>query len=195
MAMDNFVDVHASLFCGVQGQNSYVHNLIGAPSDNAAAGRNFIIKEALKIPAMTHIFFLDADTWPPADTLERLLAHDRDIVAGATWMFSDRKLKWSVSRQGDGKGFYKWLGAGELPKSGLFRALAVGGSTILIKRKVFEKLGWPWYKKEYFKDGTRTTSDVYFCNKVKAAGFEIWCDPSVRCDHNQRNYLSEFFDE
>ncbi len=195
MAMDKFVDVHAALFCGVTGQNSFVHSLNGKPSDNAAAGRNMIITEALAIPEITHIFFLDADVWPPDDTIERLLDHDKDIVTGATRMFFDKTKAWSVSIKGDGNGSYKWMTSKELPKAGLFKAAAVGGSTILIKRRVFEAIERPWYEKKYFKDGSRTTSDVHFCNQAHAAGFDIFCDPSVRCDHNQRNYLSEFFDE
>ncbi len=49
--------------------------------------------------------------------------------------------------------------------------------------KVFEKLEWPYWK-NIFKPGTITKGeDIYFCDKARESGCDIWCEPKVKCAH------------
>ena len=74
---------------------------------------------------------------------------------------------------------------------GLTKIKRIGGTTILIKRKVLEQIQYPFYKlgipktmEEAFEVGPMTHgSDYYFCDKVCDAGFEIYADPEILCKH------------
>ncbi|GAI93114.1 unnamed protein product, partial [marine sediment metagenome] len=52
-----------------------------------------------------------------------------------------------------------------------------GAGFLLVKREVFEKLPYPWFSFE--KGG----EDLYFCDKARENGFEIWADMSVLLGH------------
>ena len=149
--------------------------------------RNQLIKTALEDPKTTHVFFVDSDTIPPPDAIKRLLAHDKDIVAGVSPLWSQTELKaaWCVVTEGSKKVAIK-----ELPDK-LFKALAIGGSTMLIKRTLLERLNPPYFKVLYRDDGTLAMSeDFYFSNLVRKAGFDLWVDPSIKCEHNNPCDLS-----
>ncbi|HKU48487.1 MAG TPA: hypothetical protein VJP79_00930 [Nitrososphaera sp.] len=49
---------------------------------------------------------------------------------------------------------------------------------MLIKREVFEKVTKPWF--EYTPE---VPEDHYFCEKARAAGFEIKVDTAIILDH------------
>jgi hypothetical protein len=63
----------------------------------------------------------------------------------------------------------------------------------LIHRSVFEHLTRPWFYYDYSgaeeggKNWTRTTEDINFCKKARAAGIRIFvdttiCSPHIACD-------------
>lgn len=162
--------------------------------------RNRAICEFLHNPIhkkKTHIFFLDADTEPMDDyAIERLLHHNKDVVAGVTPIvrMTDSSLNCMWSAMVDNKGQLANIGIGELPKK-LFKAERAGGTTLLISRKVLEKLKPP-YQKTVFNDkftDVVKSEDIYFCDKVKEAGFDIYIDPTVVCHHYHRFDLLDIF--
>lgn len=155
------------------------------PVDNA---RNEIVEEFLKSDC-THLFFVDSDTIPPIDALDKLLAHDKDIVSGITPI-----IEHDEKRQNDSSGFYKkWncVGMDEKfvqPNTGLIPIKGAGGSCILIKRHVFEKLQKPWYRFIYQDDTGKDVNvgeDIYFIIKTIAAGFTPYADTSVIARHHK----------
>jgi GT2 family glycosyltransferase len=138
-------------------------------------------------PLPTHILFLDSDTIPRPRTLEALLVHDKDIVSGVVPICQQGHIKWNVSRFGENS----FLSTdNQLPRN-LFKAEYVGFGAVLIKFYVLEKMGWPYWRSLY-KPGQRTLGeDLYFCYEARKAGFDIWVDPKVKCDHATRvSYLS-----
>ncbi len=163
---------------------------VGYPAEIA---RNEMIEE-MKKDDYTHILFLDADTIPPKGTIERLLVHDKDIVAGITpvWL---REKCWNYQIEKDVKV------PAQMPPTELFLVKRVGGTTVLIKRHVFEKLKKPYFctAKYTSKETGETdyrTDDYYFCDKLIKADFEIWIDPTIVCGHMQYvNLLDMFFKE
>lgn len=158
------------------------------PSRQSEFGRNSIIKDFLAQKERgihTHLLFIDADSCPADHTaLERLLAHDKDVICGVTPLWLDNgpvpDLRWNVQTDDSGAN----LQIGELPQS-LFKVKRVGGSTILVKRKVLEALRPPYQMPAFNNEYTAFTlgEDYYFCDRIREAGFDIWCDPTIMSHH------------
>lgn len=62
----------------------------------------------------------------------------------------------------------------------LTRIDAAGAGILVIQRKVLEALSWPWFKCHERSAGGE---DFWFCEKAREAGFEVWGDWSVQCQH------------
>ena len=169
-----------------------------APVDRA---RNSIVEYFLAqqkdskgndLPNFTHIFFLDADTVPPANVLPLLLSHEKDIISGITpipkrdkkqelWYTVDNCWE-SLDRDVEGKIIRSnYVERG----TGLKKIVRCGASCLLIKREVFDKLSKPYFKYLFNEDMTTEVmgEDVNFCHKAQDVGFEIFCDTSVICNH------------
>jgi hypothetical protein len=157
--------------------------------------RNKGIKEFLNNPRFkkkTHLFFLDDDS-PPVNEfmIERLFAFDKPVIAGVypMWLVKNDKnvLCWSpVTKKEDGK--LDNIGVDEMPKSP-FKAYRAGGSSLLIKREVLEKLKPPYQKFTYDDEciDLKLGEDMYFCDKIHEAGYEIWIDPMSVSHHFHEN--------
>ncbi len=162
------------------------------PSPSPEEGRDKIVaKIGYMLPRPEYILFIDSDVLPRPQTLDKLMSHDKDIIAGVVPICQQGKFKWNVYRD-DMNAMpidvnAKNLGLPDNP----FKVKAVGFGVVLIKTKVFEKMEWPFWRSIY-KPGLRILGeDVYFCRKAKEAGFDIWVDPMVKCNHSTRsNYLS-----
>lgn len=143
-------------------------------SCDVAYNRNQIVEQALR-EGHSHLLFIDSDVSFEATALERLLKHDKDIVATA---YNFRKLPLeSVVMPLDSKDKNK-----ALPVE-LFEAASAGTGVMLIKTEVFKKIDKPWFKFEYL-DGERISSeDVRFCVLAREAGFKIWVDPTIPVNH------------
>lgn len=141
--------------------------------------RNTLCQQMIK-GDYSHILFWDDDVLPPIDGLEKLMAHDKDIVMTPIInrqvgfpMIYDKELD-----------FYK----------GKVKGLTeVGGGSIgfcLIKRPVIGKL-WAKYQMYPFEfeerqnmtEGKPTGEDVLFFKRARKEGFKVYCDWSVRPLH------------
>jgi len=143
--------------------------------ESVADARNAIALKMLD-DNYTHLFFLDADTVPPLGTVDKLLAADKDIIAGVTptWNYEKR---WNFRIKQNEPVLFGPL------QNELMNVKWVGGTTVLIKRKVFEALDWPYYESFKHPCSNGITHDYYFCEKALKAGFEIWVDPTIVCGH------------
>lgn len=174
------------------------------PSRQAEFGRNMAIRKFLTYPQWanhTHLFFLDADTWPENEfAIERLLSHNKPFVAGIT----------PIMRKDDVHGWLDYWSAiplpepgqepkplhlsDELPK-GLFKSHITGGTTMLIRRDVLEKLKPPYQQCVYNDDitGYKQSEDYYFTEQIRKAGFDLFVDPDIKCHHSHQFDLLEFY--
>jgi len=164
----------------------------GWPSRAAEEGRNALVDLFLKNPRFTHLFFLDSDVVPPDDAIEKLLALDCDIAGGLCPVWYHGGRWWNVCKYDRQNKYYIMIPHNkELIEP--FEVDAMGGTTLLIKRKVLETLEWPWFRTNYYRSGYVLSEDIYFTQKAKQAKFTIKIDPTVRCRHTNRVWLDEVF--
>lgn len=114
----------------------------------------------------SHLLFLDADMRFPEDTLIRLLAADRDIVA-ANYVMRTMPELW-VSRVAGAS-------VSSVGRTGLQQVDSTGCGVMLIKRSVFPRVSPPWFSTPF--DGqTHVGEDLFFCQQARAAGLDLWID-------------------
>lgn len=184
IASDYRADVRTICIAEGWAKENKVENVYMA-SPSPEEGRDKIVSVVnYMIPRPTHILFMDSDVLPRPRTMSALLAHDKDIVSGAVPIHQKGSFGWNVSKE---EGFVPLK---ELPNN-LFKVQSCGFGVVLVKMTVFDKLEWPYWRSLY-KPGLRTLGeDIYFCQKAIEAGFDIWCDPKVKCSHITKvNYLS-----
>jgi GT2 family glycosyltransferase len=117
------------------------------------------------------VLFLDSDMRFPIDLVDRLLAHDKDIVA---CNYATRRLPVKTVA------FKDWAALEHvysLGKSGLEQVAAVGMGAMLIRADVFKKLGYPWFQIHYVPSAKMWAGeDMFFCELARRAGLDIWID-------------------
>ena len=77
------MDVRAAAWCSALSRHPAV-TWQWSQNHSCDEGRNALITEALADPAVTHVFFLDADTVPPADAVQRLMDLHMPVACGLT---------------------------------------------------------------------------------------------------------------
>lgn len=147
------------------------------PLDNA---RNIIVKDFLETD-YEYLWWIDDDIVPIVETLDRLIKADVDAIGATCFsMKSDNGsyFPYPVTlRFNDEKRYEVYYG------SSIEEVDAIGGACVLVKREVYETIERP-YEFLYHRDGTLAlTCDFYIWQKVKEAGFKLWVDFGVTCDH------------
>lgn len=131
-------------------------------------------REAVVVDALnsknnyTHLFFVDSDMSFKPEVLTKLLAADKDIVGGLYF------------KRGTDKEPVFTIRYDEIPTK-LFKQPILATGCLLIKLDVFRKIPQPW-----FDLGTLARplgEDVYFCEKARENGYELWCEPSLPVGH------------
>jgi len=184
---DHRIDVRTAAYCSAEAMCPDV-KWGYVSSREAGVGRSTFAYYALKDPKVTHLYFMDSDVVPPNGTLQRLLDHDLPIVAGIYPMNVNGEKAWSFKTEADSKVYGGWRRWGTKLSDGLMDATAIGGSTLLIKREVFEKLKRPWFLivyKPIDEEGRCYDygEDEYFSKIAIEAGYDIKVDPSIICKH------------
>lgn len=151
-----------------------------------AKGRNMIIEHALQNNC-THVLFVDDDMAPPPYALMRLLSHDKDVTTGLYLMRSYPHLPVTFDEAfPDGKNKHLFL---KPELEGLIEVTNCGLGFVLIKTEVFKKMDKPWVTLgEIEKDGW--CDDISFFNRVRQAGFSIYCDLNCQIGHFARTLIS-----
>jgi hypothetical protein len=162
--------------------------------EEVGEARNKIVDWAIEHKS-TYVMFLDDDVILPPFGIQRLgytldtrgpsLYPDSKIAVCAGIYMSKEELTTPVvyKRNGHG-GSWDWK-VGEV-----FDVESVGTGCMLIHTEVFKHLEKPYFKtvEEYVEVNgqlgcNKITDDIYFCQKVKAAGFSILAHGGVLCGH------------
>jgi GT2 family glycosyltransferase len=176
------------------GQSIFCDSIIfpESRSENLATIRNGLVEQAFKaVPDLTHILWLDGDQVFPKDMVQRLLDHDKDIVGAWVNIRQNRKANvYKILYQNKRGGFkHRSYTKQEikhfLETEPLQKVERFGFGSLLIKRKVWETIPKPWFG----FDEHHACEDLYFCDKAREAGFEMWVDWSIRSLHISITYL------
>lgn len=134
--------------------------------------REILVKDSLSFNP-THIMWFDSDMMFPPDLIEKLLAHDRDIVA---CNYPTRSLPFkgvAYTKIGD---WNSWIG-NDIGETGVEIVEGVGMGCMLVKTNVYRNLERPWFEIKWMLEyGDHLGEDFYFCMKAREAGYEIAID-------------------
>jgi hypothetical protein len=120
----------------------------------------------------SHILFIDSDMTFPQDMIQRLMAHDLDIVATNC---ARRRMPTGPTAKVGNKLIYSTL-----EDHGLQEVDTIGMGVMLIKADVFKKMSEPWFETPWRTDKRGYVGeDVFFCLKAKEIGYKIYIDHDV----------------
>lgn len=150
--------------------------------------RNGMTEEVLRLPSeFDHVLWIDSDMEFPPDAVDRLLAHDVDIVGGLCHSRHFPYAPTTMRLFGEAFGF-------EVPTLGvvydfdgdLLEVDATGAAFLLVKRSVFERLGTScWWDPI---DGSN--EDIAFCSRAREAGLKLHVDTSLDIGHKTQIILN-----
>lgn len=147
-------------------------------SVNLAEARNRVLREAQG----DWVWFLDDDHYWDGDLLKELLAREVDIVAPVVLKREHpfgpvHMLRVPEAHRPAGKEHIQFgmmaLASGQ---SGLFEVDAVGTAGMLIRRRVWEALPFPWFTCGEMGNREVLSEDLYFCTEARKAGFKVHVD-------------------
>lgn len=134
-----------------------------------------------------YLAFWDDDAVPPEDFWK--LFGRGDIVTGMTWMWDAsrpplKRLQFNQMRFDANDQSVTVVPTREELDSAEYPIDVTGTHCLVVRRRVFEKLGDRPFVERKGPDGMRDMScDVWFCRAARAAGFEIKAIPTVIFDH------------
>lgn len=150
-------------------------------SGDIASVRNDIVEQAAS-RGCTHLLFMDTDQTYPFDTIEKLLAHDKDIV-GAKVHVRYPPFHPTIFKYDQVVDDYYIVPDTEWKKHQLMEVDSTGTGCVMINMKVFEKIPYPWFEFTENKEGKIVGEDIGFCRKARKAGYKIYVDTSINCGH------------
>jgi GT2 family glycosyltransferase len=128
----------------------------------------------------SHLLFLDSDMLVHGDVIQKLASHNK-MVVGA--LYNERRMPPTSTVKFRENGVTIAKSGDDIPKQ-LFKCFAVATGCMLIDMRVFEKLEEPWFFYSCHEDGRMDYGeDVWFCDRVQKAGFDVWCDPTIDIRH------------
>jgi cellulose synthase/poly-beta-1,6-N-acetylglucosamine synthase-like glycosyltransferase len=137
--------------------------------------RNSLVHTAV-VEKCDYILFLDADMRFPKTTLERLLAHNKDIIGvnATTRMMPPKPTARNIQINEDGS--VDWLEIFSNKEKGIGKVDAIGCGIMLIKTSCLKDIPQPYFYFEQLLKGKLLGEDIYFCIKAKDAGIDTWVD-------------------
>jgi glycosyltransferase involved in cell wall biosynthesis len=143
--------------------------------------RNLIADWVVK--GFDYLFSVDSDIAFPADTLKKLLAHDKDVVSGLYIQRKPGQHILEIYEPTPGGGVTQ-MPYEKLKGRSIVEVAGCGFGCVLVKAEVMTTIGYPQFKYHSAIDHNNTVSeDVDFCGKARNKGFKIWADPSILCRH------------
>lgn len=169
-----------------RGAKDHRQGLATGHSSIVAHAREQCVNAALEAKA-DYLMFLDSDMLFPMNTIDRLLAHKKDVVCA------------SYIRRGppfDPMG-HPVKDEDRTAKSGLIKMTHVPLGVCLIKMSIFSALARPFFRYETdLKNAHVRGEDFVFSEMVRASGVELWCDVDLSREIGHiYNYVLQIPDE
>lgn len=157
---------------------------------DCAMARNKIAKRAIK-NEYDYVLMVDSDIGLPKQTLKFMLSDAPDIILGAYPRKNEPNkselfdIRYSQYTSGS-----RW-NISEIKNFPIDRFPVRGGGfgCALINVDVFKRINFPYFYYEIYKDGQVLSEDLYFCESIRNAGYEILTDKRVVCDHIARKVI------
>jgi len=149
-----------------------------------------------KNPEVRYLVMVDNDQAIEWDAPLRLAYHGKPIVSGVVAGYNSERGIFACFTVPDAKGvarFPSYRFTNKFPGKGLRQVHQVGTGLVAIRRDVFETINDAGgcgfliddtLRRESYKVGhIKQGEDFSFCDKARAAGFDIWVDFGVRAYH------------
>lgn len=152
--------------------------LMKKQTSRVTRGRQKAAEDAIRL-GMDAVLYLDSDMIFPMELAANLIAEDKDIIG---CNYAMREEPYAPTAQD----FHCHPVEG---RSGIDKVARLGAGALLIKVPVFHKLKAPFFFEEW--NGKDFTGEDYgFCDKARAAGFDIYChhDMSVQITHVGKSF-------
>lgn len=124
-----------------------------------------------------YLMMIDADLVFPADGIVRMLGREKDVIGGFYMMKMLPPTNTIKMGERDENGEYEavkdWT-----PPQDPFQCSAVATGFMLIDMTKLKELERPWFPCVF-----PVGEDIAFCEHARAAGLEVWCDPTFKIDH------------
>lgn len=129
-----------------------------------------------------YLFCVDSDIVLPYDCIEKMLSADKDIISGLyIQRIPGRQILEIYKDSNNGVTNHQFE---EVKDLGVFQIASCGMGCCLIKSDVLRKMEYPHFVYTSAISHAHTFSeDIYFCCKAREAGFTVWADSSIRCEH------------
>ena len=142
------------------------------------------------------MLWIDSDVIFRFEDFQALLKHNADMVAGL-YLMADNARFAAVEQMNEEtfkrNGEFEFLTPAKTAKHhGLIPVDYCGFGFVLVKKGVFEKVEYPWFRPIYIEMGECsdfTAEDVGFCMLAKKAGVQMLVDPSVVVGHEKHVVL------
>lgn len=156
-------------------------------AQRVADGHNAVRKYMLK-NGYDFLLHLETDVFPPTDVINRLLAHNKQMVGGTYFLYDDdkRELMTRLIDVDYGKESSMINGeTAELLVDGSLRSVwSVGLGCNLIHKSVFEKVKFTFAK----QDKQIIFSDTTFSMDARKQSIPQYWDTSFICGHRNQNW-------
>jgi hypothetical protein len=122
------------------------------------------------------LLLLDGDQKHPLDMLEKMRAHNLDMVCAHYYKRDGEMVQSMCFEIGNGKRPYKPYD--NPPREGLHEIGTTGFGCVLIKKKVLHSM-------DFFspEDSNMMETDFIFFHKARQYGFKLWLDASIESEH------------
>jgi hypothetical protein len=159
----------------IMNQNSNIEFGMACPMGPYLHMSREVILEQGVTGGFDYVLFIDTDMTFPIDALNVLLSRDKDII-GVNYRYKEEE----PSR-------YTTQIFSDIPDSLIepFKAKGLATGFLLIKVSILQNIKKPWFFYEYRPSDTNPWmgEDFWFCNQAMKAGFDLWCDPTVKMGH------------
>jgi hypothetical protein len=125
---------------------------------------------------------MDDDMAFVPETIERLIAMDKDVI-GAAYQARNALDEYLIASPPNTLAKEDWF---KVWDHGVKECRFCGAGCLLIKKQVFEAMDYPWFRNNILTINNQAdvcTEDVSFCEDATKAGFKIYVDLDNRVAH------------
>ena len=136
-----------------------------------------------------YLMWIDSDILFTSNDFWALVGSNKDIVSG---LYSSANPTISALCLKNELNFLKLAPMSDIDKTEIFPVNFTGLGFCLVRKGVFEKMKYPWFKPAFFANEDFTdivTEDVSFCWDVQKLGYEVFVNAKVRVRHEKIFFL------